>query len=526
MRILPNVLCVTCLLVASPLLAQGSRRATANPVGCYRASPALTYSAYGQPESGDSSWAYVSLTADKKARRPMLQPSRDAGSEWSQSRDTLKLRLHDMLVGWDLTLTATESGWRGRGRYLTDVIVAGEKSFLRDFALTRMSCTDVPPPLPAPAREPSAERWAEFTKQFQAYVDSDRVVGATALLVRDGRVIGRYDTGFQNQSANVRVDSQTIYHWGSITKALTAISIMQLRDRGKLSLDDKIVRWVPELRQVHDPYGMVDSITLRMLLSHTAGFQGPTWPYGNNQPWEPFEPTTWNQLVAMMPYQQLVFRPGERYGYSNPGFVYLARVIEAISGDPWDAYVHKNIFAPLNLDRSYFRATPYFLESRRSHNYYVRRDSVSGSKLVDNGAEFDPGITSPNGAWNAPASDLVKYVAFLTNSFAPGANIQRYEAVLSRASLVEMWTPVKPMSQGYEAGQSQAMGLSFFVLDRDGRRVLGHTGSQAGFRSFFYFEPRSRNAIIVAFNTTNYVAPASQLQRALTESALKLITGQ
>ena len=61
---------------------------------------------------------------------------------------------------------------------------------------------------------------------------------------------------------------------------------------------------------MHDPYGMMDSITLRMLLSHTAGFQNPTWPYGNDKPWEPFEPTTWNQLVAMMPYQEL--------GSSNP----------------------------------------------------------------------------------------------------------------------------------------------------------------------------------------------------------------
>src|SRR5690349_10913678 len=240
---------------------------------------------------------------------------------------------------------------------------------------------------PAPAQAPAG--WNDFKKLFQSYVDSDKVVGASVVVLKAGKETGRYDTGFQDQSANVRVDSQTIYHWGSITKALTAISIMQLRDRGKLSLDDKIVRWVPELRAVHDPYGMIDSITIRMLLSHTAGFQNPTWPYGNNQPWEPFEPTTWNQLVAMMPYQQLVFRPGERYGYSNPGFVYLARVIEAISGDPCDAYVQKNIFAPLEMHRSSFRGTPYFLASHRSHNYYVRRDSTSPGtpKLIDNGAD-------------------------------------------------------------------------------------------------------------------------------------------
>src|SRR5438270_10522247 len=152
-----------------------------------------------------------------------------------------------------------------------------------------------------PLRAQAPAGWSDFSKLFQSYVDSDKVVGASAVAVKAGKEIGRYDAGFADRSAKVRVDSQTIFHWGSITKSLTAISIMQLRDRGKLSLDDKIVRWVPELRTMHDPYNMMDSITIRMVLSHTAGFQNPTWPYGNDRPWEPFEPTTWNQLVAMMP---------------------------------------------------------------------------------------------------------------------------------------------------------------------------------------------------------------------------------
>src|SRR4030095_8559508 len=179
-----------------------------------------------------------------------------------------------------------------------------------------------------------------------AYADSDQVVGSSVVLVKNGRVIARYDDGFEDRAKQKPIDSLSIFHWGSITKSLTAISIMQLRDRGKLSLDDKIMRWVPELRQIHDPYGMIDSITIRMLLSHTAGFQNGTWPYGSKKPWEPFEPTTWNQLVAMMPYQELHFRPGSRYSYSNPAFIYLARIIEQISGDPWDSYVQKHIFSP------------------------------------------------------------------------------------------------------------------------------------------------------------------------------------
>lgn len=378
--------------------------------------------------------------------------------------------------------------------------------------------------LPSLSAAQAPAGWNDFKKLFQSYVDSDKVVGASVVVLRAGKETGRYDTGFADRAANVRVDSQTIYHWGSITKSLTAISIMQLRDRGKLSLDDKIVRWVPELRAMHDPYNMMDSITIRMLLSHTAGFQNPTWPYGSDQAWEPFEPTTWNQLVAMMPYQTLVFKPGSRYGYSNPGFIYLARVIEQITGDPWDAYVQKNIFAPLEMNRSYFRGTPYFLAAHRSHNYYVRRDSATHAvAMTDNGADFDPGITSPNGAWNAPVSELVKYEAFLTNALVPGMTRERYDVVLSRQSLEEMWKPGMPMSQGYESKPSEWMGLSFFVLDRNGQRILGHTGSQAGFRSFYYFDPQTQMGIVAVFNTTNYAAPAATIQRQMNEAALALL---
>jgi CubicO group peptidase (beta-lactamase class C family) len=260
-----------------------------------------------------------------------------------------------------------------------------------------------------------------------------------------------------------------------------------------------------------------------MLLSHTAGFQGGTWPWGNNKEWEPFEPTTWNQLVAMMPYSELQFRPGSRYGYSNPAFVYLARVIEQVTGDPWDAYVQKNIFAPLELTRSYFRGTPYYLAAHRSHNYHIRKDSSGRQSVTDNGPDFDPGITSPNGAWNAPLGDLVKYTAFMTNAMLPGMSRERYDVVLKRSSLEEMWQPGKPMSQSYGSTPQQWMGLSFFIRDRNGQRILGHTGSQAGFRAFFYFDPKNGSAIIAAFNSTNVSTPANAAQRRMVEAALDLL---
>jgi len=194
-------------------------------------------------------------------------------------------------------------------------------------------------------------QWAAFTRTFDTYADSDHIVGASVAILRDGRIIAHHEHGMADRARGVPVTEQTIFHYASITKTLTAIAIMQLRDRGLLSLEDPVVRYVPELRRVHDAFGSIDSVTLRMLLSHASGFQNGTWPYSDGKPWQPFEPTEWAQLVAMMPYQELSFKPGSRYSYSNPGYIYLARVIEHFTGDPWETYIQKNVFAPGTFSR-------------------------------------------------------------------------------------------------------------------------------------------------------------------------------
>jgi CubicO group peptidase (beta-lactamase class C family) len=358
--------------------------------------------------------------------------------------------------------------------------------------------------LPA-QRAISPAKWAAFTRTFDGYADSDRVVGASVAVLHDGRVVAHHEHGFADRARGQRVTERTIFHYASITKTLTAIAIMQLRDRGLLALDDPIVRYVPELRRVHDAFGSMDSVTLRMLLSHAAGFQNPTWPYTEGKPWQPFEPTDWSQLVAMMPYQELLFKPGSRFSYSNPGYIYLARVIERLTGDPWETYVQKNILSPLGLTRSYFGATPYYLAADRSHNYYARRDSATGrDTLIDNGADFDPGITIPNGGWNAPLADVARYLAFLTNS-APHdtALLTRYGAVLPHRDLQEMWQPRYPtdLQASARGSADESIGLSFFVLRRGTTAFIGHTGGQAGFTSFIYLNPTTSDAVVVAFNT-------------------------
>jgi CubicO group peptidase (beta-lactamase class C family) len=355
------------------------------------------------------------------------------------------------------------------------------------------------PPRADPAGAAVPAGWAEVTRRFVAYVAADSIAGGAVVLVRDGRRVAWFGHGLQDRERREPISERTLFHYGSITKTLTAVAIMQLRDRGLLSLDDPVTRWVPELRLLHNPFGGTDAITIRMLLSHTAGFQDPTWPYGRGRSWEPFEPTRWEQLVAMMPYQEIRFLPGSRYGYSNPGFIYLARIIEAISGDPFQSWIYKNIWQPLGMDRSYFGATPLYLAADRSNNYTVLRDG-DAAWVRANGRDFDPGITIPNGGWNAPLADLVTWAAFLTGSTGGDtARERRFAAVLARSSLEEMWRPIAAVG----GDSPESMGLSFFVRPHRGQTLIGHTGWQAGFRAFLYMNPRRREAIILAVNTSN-----------------------
>ncbi len=368
--------------------------------------------------------------------------------------------------------------------------------------------------------------WGGFTQLFDTTARRDSIVGAGIVMVRDGRIVAHHEFGYADRATGVRATPQTIYHYGSITKTLTAIAIMQLRDRHELSLDDRVTSYIPELRRVHDPFGSMDSITIRMLLSHSAGFQNPTWPYKQNKAWEPFEPTTWEQLVAMMPYQEVLFKPGSRYSYSNPGFIYLGRIIEQLSGDPWETYIQKNIFNPLALSHSYFGVTPYYLAADRSHNYTLLKDSTGRLRVQDNGADFDPGITIPNGGWNAPLGDLATYLAFLTNAtHGDAATQRRYDVILSRQSLTEMWRPLYPTVLDGTDTPADSVGLSFFILHRGRTTIIGHTGSQAGFLAFLYFNPTTGAGVAAAFNTASDLSEDSHGSafRTIRDAALGLI---
>src|SRR5438067_1123448 len=331
-------------------------------------------------------------------------------------------------------------------------------------------------------------RWQRVETLYRQRVQQAGIVGSGLMFVKDGAVMAKAFEGFQDLQTKRPIDEQTIYHWASITKTFTGVAIMQLRDRGLLSLDDPAVKYVPELRAVHNPYGDVSQVTIRHLMTHSAGFRAATWPWGGDAPWHPFEPTRWEQVVAMFPYTELMFRPGTKYSYSNPGVIFLGRIIQLLSGDDYEVYIAKNIFMPLGMTRSFFDRAPYHLVGHRSHSY-----TRSDEGLKEQRFDFDTGITVSNGGLNAPLGDMAKWLAFL---------IDGSETILKPSSLDEMFTPqIRAVDGEGGSGPDVQAGLSCFIERHGTTDLVGHSGDQNGFISHLYLHRPSKSGYIVSFNT-------------------------
>jgi CubicO group peptidase (beta-lactamase class C family) len=344
------------------------------------------------------------------------------------------------------------------------------------------------------------ESWTRVAALYRQRIAEAGIVGSSLFFVQNGAVATKLMEGYQDLRSKQPITENTIFHWASITKTLTGIAIMQLRDRGLLTLDDPVVKYVPELRAVHNAYGNIEEVTVRHLMSHSAGFRAGTWPWGGDEPWHPYEPTKWSQVVAMLPYTKVLFKPGTQYSYSNPGVIFLGRIIEALSGDDYEVYITKNILMPLEMHRTFFDRAPYHLVRHRSHSY--TRDEKG---LREGRFDFDSGITVSNGGLNAPLGDMATYLAFLI-----GDDSRRdvYDGVLKRASLEEMFTPqIRAVDGEGGSGADVSAGLSCFIERHHGVELVGHSGDQNGFISHLYFHRPSRSGYVVSFNTNASATP-------------------
>ncbi len=140
------------------------------------------------------------------------------------------------------------------------------------------------------------DAYKKFKAVYEQELKQSGIVGSSFVFLKDNKILAKDFYGMANLEKNQKVDENTIYHWASNTKPFTGIAILQLRDRGLLKLDDLAVKYLPELKAVHNSFGDMNDITIRQLMNHTAGFRNPTFPYKNNKDWQPFEPQNFSQI--------------------------------------------------------------------------------------------------------------------------------------------------------------------------------------------------------------------------------------
>jgi len=312
-------------------------------------------------------------------------------------------------------------------------------------------------------------------------------------------------------------DAGTVFRIASMSKSFTASAVLLLRDVGALTLDDPVEAYVPELAGW--TYGAADAapVTIRQLLTMTAGFPTDD-PWGDRQQGLPI-PDFDALLASGVSFN---WAPGTRFEYSNLGYAILGRVVSVASGAPYDDFVRTRLLVPLGMSRSGFEASE-FDDGNLALGY---RHGLAGWEEVP----FDRyGAFAPMGGLFSSVSDLARWVAGFAAAFPPDGTdlspdaaphplraVSRREMQLAQA--VTGWQPARQLPGGPLAVPSY-YGFGLFVdEDADLGRVVGHSGGYPGFGSNMRWHPATGVGVIALGNGT--YAPMTPLTGAVLKAVL------
>jgi CubicO group peptidase (beta-lactamase class C family) len=343
-----------------------------------------------------------------------------------------------------------------------------------------------------------AAGFADVDRIFSEFVTQQHVPGAAWGIVVGGELAHVGATGLRDVAGNAPVDADTVFRIASMTKSFTAMSILKLRDEGKLSLDDPAERYVPEMQVFAYPTSDSPKITIRHLLSHSAGFPEDN-PWGDRQLAD-----TDDQLSQMLrrgiPFSNA---PGIAYEYSNYGFAILGRVVSSVSRMPYADYVAANILRPIGMTSTTLEPASV-PPSRLAHGYRWEDGAWKDEPLLSNGSFGSMGgmLTS--------VRDLARYVGVFLAAWPPRDGPET--APIRRASLREMqevWRPApasvtRDPSTG--AAQLNAGGYGFGLRVSQTcsfRHVVAHGGGLPGFGSVMQWLP-DYGVGIIAFGNLTY----------------------
>jgi CubicO group peptidase (beta-lactamase class C family) len=358
---------------------------------------------------------------------------------------------------------------------------------------------------PSPAAEPAPTRpgvGPELSRAdlepfldglINSQLENRDIAGAVVAVVREGEVLLAKGYGYADFAEEKRVSAEgTLFRPGSISKLFTALAVMQLVEAGKLDLD----RDIAEYLDFEIPRNFPEPITLRRILTHTAGFEESLKNlFGAGRAPVPHR----DYLIAHMPAQ--VYRPGITPAYSNYAISVAGYIVERLTNQPLHQYLAHHVFQPLGMiDSTFEQPLPEPLALRLSNGYVVASKPPKPFEVCN---------PAPAGAMSTTARDMARFMlAMLSGGTLDGATIIRPETLATMQS-----------RQNELHRDLHAMGLGFMEYSQNGRTMWGHGGDTILFHSDMFLMPDARVGLFISYNSAGNRpgGPDEEVQRAFLE---------
>jgi CubicO group peptidase (beta-lactamase class C family) len=301
----------------------------------------------------------------------------------------------------------------------------------------------------------SPDQAAQVDKVFEKFDHTDSP-GCALGVYKDGQILYKHGYGMANLNDDVTITPETVFHVASMSKQFTAASILILAQQGKLSLDDDVHKYIPELQDFGTP------VTLRQMMHHTSGLRDQ-WSLLELAGWRYSQDLITDDDVMSVVVRQkaLNFKPGERYLYSNTGFTLLAIIVKRVSGMSFREFTDKNIFQPLGMTHTHFRD---------DHEEVIKHDALGYEKDNKTGA-FRMSLTNFDTAGATSLHTTVEDLLFWDENF--------YHPKIGTPGFVDLMIHRDKLNSGEL--QDYASGLAIGTYK--GLATVGHGGADAGYRS-------------------------------------------
>jgi CubicO group peptidase (beta-lactamase class C family) len=317
------------------------------------------------------------------------------------------------------------------------------------------------------------EKLAAYLEEL---VSADRFSGAV-LVAKDDTKLFQHAYGLAEKNFQVPAQLETKYNLGSLNKMFTAVAILQLVEQGKVSLHEPISRYLPDY-----PRERAERITLHHLLTHTSGL-GSYWNEAFKR--QRMQLRTVQDFLALFIDDALLFAPGERWAYSNAGYIVLGAIIEAVSGHDYFTYVRQRIYHPAQM----YETDAYELDQTVPHlavGYtYMGKPTTEEPQQQRNNLLLHSVKGGPAGGGYSTVLDLYQFSRAL-----------RSHVLLSSASTQVLLSG--KVERPDVPGRKYAYG--FGEREINGKRIVGHGGGFPGISSHFEFTPENGYTVVVLSN--------------------------